>query len=246
VVQYTDAGITPGAYLRTDSHWLYFTPLRKHQLAWDRVVTWSSGIGTIAAILRHRRRGSGCRCRRGGFLSRQKRWHTISGLIFGLGAATRPFSGVSIRGSVAGAERQTAASIPRRFADAGTLRRSRPHPAAAIAQLFGDRPKELRCGGRGGRAVPSRPWGKEHADYADVRGPQNRFDPQRLIAAEQASQPHGLAGTALLDRPCTAPLANPAAPLPVLLVRVNDAEQSRYYIDPKTARVVTATTRRRG
>jgi hypothetical protein len=27
-------------------------------------------------------------------------------------------------------------------------------------------------------------------------------------------------------------------PLPVMLVRLNDAEQSRYYVDPKTARVV--------
>src|SRR6185436_18564570 len=27
-------------------------------------------------------------------------------------------------------------------------------------------------------------------------------------------------------------------PLPVILARVNDAEQTRYYIDPKTARVV--------
>ncbi len=71
-------------------------------------------------------------------------------------------------------------------------------------------------------------------------GPQDRFDPQRLIAlAEQASQPHGLAGSALLDQYDRYYLSRTRQrPLPVLLVRVNDAEQSRYYIDPKTARVV--------
>src|SRR5437867_4250548 len=51
VVQYTTRASRIGAYLGPIPHWLYFTPLRKHQLAWTRVVIWSSGIGTGAAIV---------------------------------------------------------------------------------------------------------------------------------------------------------------------------------------------------
>ena len=56
VVQYTTAASRLGAYLGPIPHWIYFTPLRKHQLAWNRLITWSSGIGTIAAAARPRRR----------------------------------------------------------------------------------------------------------------------------------------------------------------------------------------------
>ncbi len=67
VVQYTTPASRLGAYLGPIPHWLYFTPLRKHQLAWDRVVTWSSGIGTIAAILGIVVGIWMFACRRGGF-----------------------------------------------------------------------------------------------------------------------------------------------------------------------------------
>src|SRR5688572_13449980 len=51
VVQYTTTGSRLGAYVGAIPHWLYFTPLRKHGLEWSRVVIWSSGIGTLAALL---------------------------------------------------------------------------------------------------------------------------------------------------------------------------------------------------
>src|SRR4029079_19022822 len=51
VVQYTTRASRIGAYLGPIPHWLYFTPLRGRQLAWTRIVIWSSGIATIAAGL---------------------------------------------------------------------------------------------------------------------------------------------------------------------------------------------------
>jgi hypothetical protein len=51
VVQYTTTASRLGAYLGPIPHWIYFTPLRKHQPAWSQLVIWSSGLGTIAAIL---------------------------------------------------------------------------------------------------------------------------------------------------------------------------------------------------
>ena len=51
VVQYTTTASRVGAYFGAIPHWLYFTPLRKHQPQWSRFVIWTSGIGTATALL---------------------------------------------------------------------------------------------------------------------------------------------------------------------------------------------------
>ncbi|MGE3512544.1 MAG: PepSY domain-containing protein [Vicinamibacterales bacterium] len=103
IVQYTTRRSRFWAYLGAIPHWLYFTPLRKHQGEWYSVVVWSSGIGTMAALLglciavailspakryRHRGRPSVVPYRR------WKRWHTIAGLAFGAVTTTWTFSGL--------------------------------------------------------------------------------------------------------------------------------------------------------
>src|SRR6185503_10557644 len=103
VVQYTTPGSRLGAYVGAIPHWFYFTPLRRHGQNWSRVVIWSSGIGTIAALLgvviglwmyspskQYRIAGAPTSIPYRG----QKRWHTVFGLIFGLGAVTWAFSGM--------------------------------------------------------------------------------------------------------------------------------------------------------
>ena len=104
VVQYTTTASRSGAYVGAIPHWLYFTPLRKHGREWSQVVIWSSGIGTVSArssassigvwmyspSKRYRYAGAPTSIPYRG----QKRWHTIFGLIFGLGAATWAFSGM--------------------------------------------------------------------------------------------------------------------------------------------------------
>ena len=56
MAQYTTTASRLGAYAGAIPHWLYFTPLRKHGREWSRLVIWSSGIGTLSAIARHRHR----------------------------------------------------------------------------------------------------------------------------------------------------------------------------------------------
>ena len=103
VVQYTTTASRIGAYLGPIPHWFYFTPLRKHGPQWSRVVIWSSGIGTISAILgvvigiwmyspsrKYRYAGAPTSIPYRG----QKRWHTVFGLIFGVATVTYAFSGM--------------------------------------------------------------------------------------------------------------------------------------------------------
>ena len=150
VVQYTTTASRLGAYVGAIPHWLYFTPLRKNGPQWSRVVIWSSGIGTVSAILgivigiwmysprkRYRYQGAPTSIPYRG----QKRWHTVFGLIFGLGAATWAFSGMLSMdpfpmprtGGPGGAEGGAAAvqAFPRRCAAAAVnWRRSRPSTRA--------------------------------------------------------------------------------------------------------------------
>src|SRR5262249_33131618 len=100
VVQYTTSASRLRAYLGPIPHWLYFTPLRKHQTQWAQLVIWSSGLGTIGALLGlavavsmyTSRRPAGVPTRipyRGA-----KRLHVLFGLVFGAGAVTWAFSGL--------------------------------------------------------------------------------------------------------------------------------------------------------
>src|ERR1700730_13446832 len=103
VVQYTTRASRLAAYFGAIPHWLYFTPLRRRGQQWSRVVIWSSGLGTIAAILgitvglwmyspsrTYRYAGAPASFPYHG----QKRWHAILGLFFGLFALTWAFSGM--------------------------------------------------------------------------------------------------------------------------------------------------------
>jgi uncharacterized membrane protein len=103
VMQYTTTGSRLGAYVSAIPHWLYFTPLRKHQEFWTTFVIWSAGIGAIAALMgvmigvwrfspsrRYRVDGVPARVPYRG----QKRWHAILGLVFGIATITWAFSGM--------------------------------------------------------------------------------------------------------------------------------------------------------
>jgi hypothetical protein len=70
--------------------------------------------------------------------------------------------------------------------------------------------------------------------------PQAELDRQRVIdVVTTAAQPEGLAEIRVIDQYDAYYLdRRRTRPLPVILARLNDADQSRYYIDPKTGRVV--------
>lgn len=267
VVQYTTSDSRFWAYLGAIPHWMYFTPLRIHQKEWTNFVVWSSGIGTIAGILgivvgiwlysprrRYRYAGQPTSIPYKG----QKRWHTILGLFFGLMACTWAFSGMmsldpfpaSTGGPAGGRGRERnrgfeatgLARIPNalrgaRFKMAAFSDR---HPADALraAGTFGV--KELELTTVAGEPVYVATSGTGENLFIPIKGaPFTDFGEQRAIEAiRRAAQPAKLDIRLLsqydlyyLDR-------RREKPLPVLLVTESGSDAARYYVDPKTARVV--------
>jgi hypothetical protein len=260
VVQYTTVASRVGAYLGPIPHWLYFTPLRRHERPWSRVVIWSSGIGAFGALLGllvgvsmyspSRRYRSGDAATSIPYRG-QKRWHMVLGLIFGLGAITWAFSGMlsmdpfpatRTGGPVAGGGAGVTAGISQALRGRPELARfagTRPRdvlsrvPDLRVTELeltsFAGEPAYLAHLARGGTRVATLD-GHVHAE----------FDRRRIAAiAMQAAAPTGLADIRVLDQYDVYYLdRHRQRPLPVMVVALNDAERNRFYIDPKTARVV--------
>ena len=69
---------------------------------------------------------------------------------------------------------------------------------------------------------------------------REEFDRQRIVSlVNSAAQPDGLAESRVIQQYDAYYLdRHRRKPLPVILARLNDPERTRYYIDPKTARVV--------
>jgi hypothetical protein len=100
---HTTRGSRIRAYLSAVPHWLYFTPLRKHQPVWIRFATYSAMVGVGASIVgmivalwmyspsrkkyRYAKAPSSVPYRG------TKRLHTIIGLVFGVVTITWTFSG---------------------------------------------------------------------------------------------------------------------------------------------------------
>jgi hypothetical protein len=253
VVQATTTASRTWAYLGAIPHWFYFTPLRKNGLAWTRVVIWTSGIGTGAALLgmviavwmfspskRYRYDGAPTSIPYRG----QKRLHTIFGLLFGLGAVTWAFSGMLSMEpfplSRGGGDEGP--SVPQfrgrvRFADIAGQ-----DPRTVLAQLPAGRVKALEFTSFAGAPVYLASLDHGETRVIPLQGPpQEEFDRTRLI--EMVHRQAGRYAPAevrvmieydryYLDR-------QRKAPLPVILVRYTDPQQTRLYIDPKTARVVS-------
>ena len=261
VVQYTTTASRLGAYLGPIPHWLYFTPLRRHQLQWSRVVIWTSGIGTVAALLgivvgvwivspsqRYRQSGRATSIPYRG----AKRWHAVLGLIFGAGAATWAFSGMlsmdpfPATNSTEVSEKSDGggegAGIPQALRgplsmDAFATR----HPREALLAVATLHVKELELAVVAGEPVyiaTLRP-GNTRVLTLDGRA-RTGFDHSRIAQiVTRAAGPAGLAELReltqydryYLDR-------HRQRPLPVMLARLNDAAHTRYYIDARTAQIV--------
>lgn len=256
VIQYTTTASRIGAYVGPIPHWLYFTPLRKHGPEWSRLVIWSSAVGTVAAILglvvgawmyspsrRYRYDGAPSRIPYRG----QKRWHMVLGLIFGIATATWAFSGMLSmdpfpRGTGGrlqrGTNRPTVPDALRgrlQFASFGAK-----HPAEALWQLGAVPVKELEF-----TTFAGEPIYMARLDGGDTRivpmsgDPRHEIDRQRIIDVIAAAAP--AAETRLLTEYDRYYLDRRGErPLPVILAELNDAQGTRYYVDPKTARVVAS------
>ena len=245
------------AYLSAIPHWLYFTPICKHTQQWSQAVIWTSGLGTVTAALglvigiwsyspskryRHAHAPSSIP------FAGMKRWHLILGLTFGVLTCTWVFSGMlsmdpfpSLQqgnphiGKIEVAQ-ALGGGAPPLSSFAAKL------PSRALQEIgAGFHARELRFTSVMGQSVYLATANPEQTLIVPVLGsPTTEFDFREIVdVLRVAARPFAITEVRLvtqyesyyLDR-------HKVLPLPVILVRFSDPEQSMYYIDPKTARVV--------
>jgi PepSY-associated transmembrane protein len=250
VVQYTTSATRFWACLGAIPHWLYFTPLRKHGAEWSRLVIWASGIGAITAILgiavglwmyspaqRYSNAGHPTSIPYRG----QKRWHTILGLIFGIGAVTWAFSGMLSLNPF-----PTAAGDSKRVDISAALRGrlqleafQTKDPREALKQFNTGPVKELELTALDGDPIYIATLARRETRIVPVSGDAiTSIDPNRIIEVVKAIRPEAVAEVRVLDGYDAYYLdRRHELPLPVVLVTLNDAAHTRYYIDPKTTRI---------
>jgi hypothetical protein len=173
----------------------------------------------------------------------QKRWHTIFGLIFGIATATWAFSGMLSmdpfpreRDGRPSREIQTALR-----GDVSLEVFARKSPQDALAQLSGLQVKELEFASFMGSPGYLATLADGTTRIVLVDGePTTGFTPEQIT--EFVTKTVGREALAdirtieqydmyYLDR-------RRERPLPVVLATLNDEGNTRYYIDPKTSRVV--------
>jgi hypothetical protein len=256
VVQYTTTASRIGAYLGPIPHWFYFTPLRKHGPQWSRVVIWSSGIGTIAAILgvvigiwmyspsqRYRYAGAPTSIPYRG----QKRWHTVFGLIFGVATVTYAFSGMLSMDPFPSFNDRQQQRQPRVEPNIfGALRGDLDpasfdvkHPRQALEQLRPLPVKELELTAFAGNAMYLARLADGDTRIVPMQGePTTGFDQNEIVRVVSAAA-EGQVTTRVLQQYDRYYLDRTRQlPLPVVLAEGTSGSQTRYYIDPRTARVV--------
>ena len=114
-------------------------------------------------------------------------------------------------------------------------------PREALALLPGLHVKELELMAVAGEPLYLAALGRDHTRIVPVAAPpREEFDRQQIVSlVNSAAQPDGLAESQVIQHYDAYYLDRQRRkPLPVILARVNDPERTRYYIDPKTARVV--------
>jgi hypothetical protein len=262
VVQYTTPASRFWAYLGAIPHWLYFTPLRKHQAEWFSVVVYSSLVGTVSALLgvviavwmyspgkRYRHAGARTAIPYRGW----KRWHTIVGLIFGVVTATWAFSGLLSMGPFPIMDRLTDLTAGARPTDPGpdferALRGpaldlsdyTPKHPRDAIAELSNFEVKELEYAAFDGQPIYMASNGRGETRIVPVNGAaRDGLDPADVMRVLRDAGGGAVSEMRLIDKYDAYYLDRSGErPLPVISVRLNDAVGSRYYVDPATARIV--------
>lgn len=224
VVQYTTTASRVLAYLGPVAHWLYFTPLRKNGELWSRVVIGLSGVATVVALLGLYAGLSFYSPSKKIPFSGTKRLHMILGLFFGFLACTWAFSGMLSMDPFPVTSREDT-RIPEALM-------SEPF---AIANFAAKAPRDALEGVAAKEldfvSVPGASWyvavgngGKRSA--IPVAG---MFDAVGFV--RKAAGAENIRDIRFVE---------PTREVPVraLLVELNDAVHSRFYIDPVTARVV--------
>jgi len=244
VVQYTTRASRMGAYFGAIPHWLYFTPLRQKGVLWSRIVIGASALATLAALFGLVIGIWMYAPARGVPYQGPKRLHMIFGLFFGIIACTWAFSGMLSMEPfpIQGDEEPYASQIVR------ALRGRTPvlaafaakAPRQALAEASGLHVKQLELTSFAGEPMYLAAEGLLRTRVIPVRGAAvAAFDSEQIGRIVRAAAP--VAAVRLLQHYDAYYLdRHREAPLPVVLAQLDDPEHSRYYIDPRTARIVGA------
>ena len=253
VVQYTTRASRMGAYVGAIPHWLYLTPLRKNGPTWSRIVIALSAVGTLVAILgltigvwtfspsaRYRRGGIAVRIPYRGW----KRWHAALGLMVGVGAVTWAFSGMLSMDPVPlpGDPPQTEDVESALRGTIETASFSSLSPQAALLSL-GRSVKQIEC-----ITTTDASFYLATLESGDTEIVSLAGTPRAMLATEHVAtlvgavvEPHNIADTRWLEQYDRYYLdRHHRRPLPVVLVQLTDRDHTRFYIDPKSARLVGA------
>lgn len=310
VVQYTTFGSRVAAHVSAIPHWVYYTPIRKHQPVWINFMIYSSLIGTIGAVLgmiaavwmyspkqKYRLDGQPTGVPYRG----QKRWHWIFGMVFGVATITWTFSGMMSLGPFPLMQRLTGQTPrnerlpqqPQQQQQAAPPAPAQPQQQAAADAQRAETPRtegqptEGRRGSRGGgqQGIAGALRGRvrmgdfaavhprdllakvpdldvrelEYTSYmskplfsANLAGGKNQllsldgtkvdgFDQKEIIdLVKKTLDESKIADITIIDQYDLYYFDRTRQrPLPVIRVLMNDEDRTRYYIDPKSARVVT-------
>jgi hypothetical protein len=222
VVQYTTSESRFWAYLGAIPHWVYFTPLRQYQPQWFQFIVWTSGIGSISALLgiivavwmlspkkKYRHAGVPTSIPYKGW----KRWHMIVGLAFGVVTLTWAFSGLlsmgpfefldrlsgnlpaqggGRRGGAGNANFAAALRGAGRFDLADYAAKS---PCDAIVEVWKDfQPKELEFTTFDGKPLYLLTDSSGATRIVPVQGePRKEFDPERIMSIVRETAGENLA-----------------------------------------------------
>ena len=229
-------------WLGTVPHWLYFTAMRSDVALWSEIVIWAAVLGSfltvvgiVLGITQFRRGRSPYR---GIFY-----WHHLAGLAFGLVTLTFVVSGLlsmnpwgllDSRGGGEATRIQGAATSWTEIKTSVAALRAQPALADAVS---------LTTAPLAGRLH----WLVTHEDGSRTRlnaaGASAPLLPADLAAAaERLAAPHGIAAQGIIpEEDAYYFRRRDAFVMPVYRVIVNDAERTRYYLDPASGALIQRT-----
>lgn len=261
VVLSTTRGRRALAWVAAIPHWLYFAPLRLNDSLWRRVVLWTAGLGTIAALIGlilaaiqfapsapFRLKRVGSYIPYAGWM----RWHYLTGAVFGVFTLTWVFSGfLSLEPwgwaltEIPGGEIQAAltggpmslSEFP--AIEAPTWNRmlsGRAIKQVELRRIQGDLYYVLQ----GVEATPL----LVSASSSEIR--RQSFPTESLLSRVKEGYPDApILESALLSKYDAYYYARETEPpLPVLRVKFDDAGGNWLYVDPGTGQLVSAFSRR--
>ena len=255
------------AWVSAIPHWLYFTPLRVRQNLWTQTVLWTAGLGCVLAILgitlgivqfKFSRPFKWSQIRSYLPYTGWMRWHYITGLVFGVFALTWVFSGLLSMEPFGWASGQGLGTGELRQALVGG-----PLDASSFAQIDSEDWETLLPGRSIKEITYTRILGEPYFMVRSTPVEQVGRSSTYLVTAKTLGvREEPFAVDALMGRVRQTYLDIPIlearlleeydayhysrdqqAPLPILRVKLDDPDETWFYIDPLSGQLSTSVHR---